>query len=202
MKYSPISTEDDQVTLDKNTPTGIRPRQRSLWSRLCQALPWVLTAIFTSTSVLLSVALDQSRDGQGRDHMHLDEVGTFSEGFATDFRKLKDRVHTVIMLVAYIQSTDDKMFPYVSVTARQHIKVEQTRFTGSPSFHENGTMWIPHPEPKLYVGDPEIHPEIDKNWDDLTWGMLLGLVISLAIWSIFNTVLKQDVIFSSPKRKP
>lgn len=34
-------------------------------------------------------------------------------------------------------------------------------------------MWIPHPEPKLYVGDPGIHPEIDKNWDDLTWGVLL-----------------------------
>ncbi|KAK0718662.1 hypothetical protein B0T26DRAFT_713864 [Lasiosphaeria miniovina] len=69
------------------------------------------------------------------------KLGTFSAGYATDF-----------------------------ATARKHIHVAQTRFTGGPAFDEKGDMYIPHPSPVLYVGDPATHPEVDYNWDNLTWG--------------------------------
>ncbi|KAF2099745.1 hypothetical protein NA57DRAFT_75250 [Rhizodiscina lignyota] len=65
--------------------------------------------------------------------------GSFSTGYATDFGP-----------------------------ARSHIEVELVRFTGGPSFLPNGSMYIPHPTEKKYVGDPE--PEIDQNWEELTWG--------------------------------
>jgi hypothetical protein len=57
-----------------------------------------------------------------------------------------------------------------TVTARKHIRAEQVRFTGSPSIYENGSIFIPNADPLLYVGDPKLHPEIDDNWDRMTWG--------------------------------
>jgi hypothetical protein len=56
------------------------------------------------------------------------------------------------------------------VTARQHIQAYERRFNGAPSFDEDGNIYVPHPEPTMFVGDPRIHPEIDENWDNLTWG--------------------------------
>lgn len=84
MKYLPISTDDNEVAIDEKATTGMRPRQKGPWFHLRQALPWVLTVIFASTSMMLSLALDQSRVRQGRNQ---EELGTFSAGFATDFRK-------------------------------------------------------------------------------------------------------------------
>jgi hypothetical protein len=46
----------------------------------------------------------------------------------------------------------------------------RTRFTGAPSFDQNGEPYIPHPDPLRYVGDPVKYPEIDKNWNKLVFG--------------------------------
>ncbi|KAH8680834.1 hypothetical protein BX600DRAFT_504586 [Xylariales sp. PMI_506] len=54
--------------------------------------------------------------------------------------------------------------------ARDTIEVVETRFNGSPSFTADGTIFIPNPDPIRYVGDPSLHPEIDENWDKLTYG--------------------------------
>lgn len=68
-------------------------------------------------------------------------LGTFAEGYATDF-----------------------------ITARKHIQVSQLRFTGGPAFDEHGRIYVPNPSPKIFVGDPAQYPEIDYNWDNLTYG--------------------------------
>ncbi|KAI1842115.1 hypothetical protein JX266_011648 [Neoarthrinium moseri] len=52
--------------------------------------------------------------------------------------------------------------------AKTQITVEHIHFTGSPIFDENGTYWIPDPGSIKYIGEPDA--EIDKNWDDATWG--------------------------------
>ncbi|ETI25970.1 hypothetical protein G647_02747 [Cladophialophora carrionii CBS 160.54] len=54
------------------------------------------------------------------------------------------------------------------ITVRSEIKAEQITFNGSPAFDENKTMFVPNPDPVRYVGPPS--PEIDKNWEKLTWG--------------------------------
>lgn len=65
------------------------------------------------------------------------------------------------------------MFDYL-VSARNLIEVSQIRFNGSFSFHENKTMFVPNPSPIQYVGDPT--PEIDDNWEKLTWGKFLFFI--------------------------
>jgi hypothetical protein len=56
------------------------------------------------------------------------------------------------------------------VTARAHIEVEEKRFTGGPAIDDQGSIYIPHPAPMKYVGNPYEHPEIDDNWERATWG--------------------------------
>ena len=45
-------------------------------------------------------------------------------------------------------------------------------------------MFIPNPDPVLYVGNPTLHPEIDWNWDNLTYGryVLITKEEALASW--------------------
>jgi hypothetical protein len=50
---------------------------------------------------------------------------------------------------------------------KDHIKTELVRFTGSPAFTENHTMYLPHPDPFDYNGNG---PEVDEAWEDLTKG--------------------------------
>ncbi|KAK4214178.1 hypothetical protein QBC37DRAFT_482433 [Rhypophila decipiens] len=68
-------------------------------------------------------------------------LGTFAKGYSTDF-----------------------------ITARKLIRVAQTSFTGGPAFDDDGNMFVPHPSPKRFVGDPAVYPDIDYNWNNLTWG--------------------------------
>src|SRR5688572_25884047 len=68
-----------------------------------------------------------------------------------------------------------------AVTARQKIKVAQTRFTGGPAFDEKGKIYVTNPSPKMFVGDPIAHPEIDHNWDNLTWGTSESQLTCLAM---------------------
>lgn len=59
------------------------------------------------------------------------------------------------------------------VTSREHIRISQHRFTGAPSFDADGNIIVANPDPMRYVGDPRVYPEIDHNWNELTWGELL-----------------------------
>lgn len=68
-------------------------------------------------------------------------LGSFAHGFATDF-----------------------------VSIKPHIQAVETTFNGGPAFHDDGQIYIPNPSPKRYVGNPVEFPEIDWNWDNLTWG--------------------------------
>jgi hypothetical protein len=60
----------------------------------------------------------------------------------------------------------------VLVAAREYIQVEQRRFYGGPAFDEAGKLYIPDPDLLRYVGDPVQYPEVDDNWDNMTWGRL------------------------------
>ncbi|KAK4443389.1 hypothetical protein QBC34DRAFT_311174 [Podospora aff. communis PSN243] len=86
-------------------------------------------------------------------------LGTFASGYATDF-----------------------------ITARKQIHVTQTRFTGGPAFDDKGKIYVPNPSPKMFVGDPIAHPEIDRNWDNLTWGryVLVTKEEAIATWGEEN----------------
>jgi hypothetical protein len=48
--------------------------------------------------------------------------------------------------------------------------MQRVTFTGGPAIDEDGNIYLPHPPPVLYVGDPNEHPEIDDNWKWATWG--------------------------------
>ncbi|KAK1774233.1 hypothetical protein QBC45DRAFT_425612 [Copromyces sp. CBS 386.78] len=45
-------------------------------------------------------------------------------------------------------------------------------------------MYVPNPDPILYVGNPTLHPEIDWNWDNLTYGryVLITKEEAIASW--------------------
>ncbi|KAH8903530.1 hypothetical protein BR93DRAFT_961595 [Coniochaeta sp. PMI_546] len=70
-----------------------------------------------------------------------DGLGSFASGYATDFGPAKNYIH-----------------------------VSQQRFTGGASFDEDGMMLIPNMGETRFIGDPKVYPEIDHNWDNLTWG--------------------------------
>ena len=55
---------------------------------------------------------------------------------------------------------------YALGPSKSAIEVEQVIFNGSPSFTEDGRIFIPNPGPVKYVGDPS--PEIDEAWEYLT----------------------------------
>lgn len=52
--------------------------------------------------------------------------------------------------------------------AKSQIKEEVVVFKGGFRIHDNGTMYVPHPDMIKYVGEPS--KEIDENWETLTWG--------------------------------
>lgn len=50
--------------------------------------------------------------------------------------------------------------------------MEEVRFTGSPTYSENGTYYVPRPASFNYTGDPS--PELDMAWEKLYWGIPPG----------------------------
>ncbi len=40
---------------------------------------------------------------------------------------------------------------------------------------DDGNVYIPNPDPIVYVGSPYENPEIDENWERATWGECSGL---------------------------
>ncbi|KAM0745436.1 hypothetical protein ACQRIT_000820 [Beauveria bassiana] len=67
------------------------------------------------------------------------------------------------------------------VSARKHIQVARQRFTGSPAFDDSGNIFVPNPSQTRFVGDPAIYPEIDHNWDNITWGRYIVITKKEAI---------------------
>ncbi|RAO70689.1 uncharacterized protein BHQ10_006701 [Talaromyces amestolkiae] len=57
--------------------------------------------------------------------------------------------------------------------ARSAINLEEVRFTGGPMYSENGTYYVPHPASINYTADPS--PELDRAWEELTWGRYIVL---------------------------
>jgi hypothetical protein len=53
-------------------------------------------------------------------------------------------------------------------------------FNGSPEFKDDGTMYIPNPDPVRYVGDPKEFPEIDENWENLVYGKIAPCSLDIA----------------------
>jgi hypothetical protein len=53
---------------------------------------------------------------------------------------------------------------------------------------------VPHPDPITYVGDPS--PEIDRAWEELTWGMHSYTFSNLDV-----LIQRQDGTFSLQRKK-
>lgn len=114
-------------------------------SSLKWAFPWVLSAIFATSSCLLLFLLQRTTTELNSQQL-----------YQNDFSKLSKR-----MLQEY-KLTRNLVNP-------KKIPLEQVKFTGSPQFDANGTMShkpldksIPWPENVTYFGEPS--PEIDENW--------------------------------------
>ncbi|KAM7214393.1 protein of unknown function (DUF3328) domain containing protein [Rhypophila decipiens] len=151
VSYSPVYKDED----DSSSETTIEPppARRTKFRFCCSVFPWFLSAFLLCTN-LITLALisdsmvhgeashsTHSRPGHG---MHMgggSSRGSFETGWATDF-----------------------------ADARASIEVVETRFTGAPAFYDNGTMYIPHPDPVRYTGDPRKYPEVDVNWEKLLAG--------------------------------
>lgn len=81
--------------------------------------------------------------------------------------------------------------------ARQYISTEQVRFTGSPAFDLENNYFVPNPDPITYVGDPS--PEVDRAWDELTWGRYILITRDEAVAALTDTFGDVEQ-FWSPKR--
>ena len=140
--YSDQNSEDEPF---------LEPRQPATSSRLRFWLPWILCAVFATTSGVLTFVIYQQQP------CPTCEVG---KGYINDFRK-STKNKSPFFLVLTLYSVDPATIP-----------LEQVRFTGSPQFDENGQMhhkpWdedTPWPENVRYFGEPS--PEIDENWRKL-----------------------------------
>lgn len=153
MKYSLLPSVDD----DHPSPQLREQRYSSPWTFLWQrvilnpAVPWTLCIIFSSVALIFGL-IDHEQS----------KLGTFAAGYATDFGKS--------VFQAFPFKRGATFLTHPTVTARPYIKVSHTTFTGSPAFDDQGNLFVPNPDPVRYVGDPAQHPEIDYNWDNLTWG--------------------------------
>lgn len=134
--------EESSITTDKNL------QRATSWTRPLWLIPWVTTLIFASSTLFLVL-----------DRNHPNAFGSFTSGWATDFSR-----HRWYSLGVY------PYWYFILVTARDAIEARQIRFNGSPSFYDNKTIFIPNPDPVKYVGEPS--PELDENWERLTWGQL------------------------------
>ncbi|KAF2102100.1 hypothetical protein NA57DRAFT_73537 [Rhizodiscina lignyota] len=115
---------------------GLRP--------LFWIFPWVTTSLLLLLSLYLSVKeivrlrteLNTTLRLYHKLDTDIDKFGSFSTGWKTDFG-----------------------------AAKTAIEVERVRFKGSPAFRSDGSVYVPHPGPIDYVGEPS--PELDEQWDKL-----------------------------------
>lgn len=88
------------------------------------------------------------------------------------------------------------------VSAREHIKVEEEKFTGGIAVDDQGNLYVPNPPPVLYVGDPHEHAEIDEHWEKATWSENLSflehlMALNLELMISWGTdIVLQGVMFS------
>lgn len=93
-------------------------------------------------------------------------LGTFEKGWKTDFGNF----------------AQDFGRNYANKTlgpAREYVSTKQVQFTGSPAFDADENYFVPHPDPIKYVGEPS--EEIDRAWEDITWGMTMEAVPSSSV---------------------
>lgn len=152
MKYLPVC-RSDRNDCDVQQPAR-KLRAQSLL--LAPSTAWVITGFLSFVSLLLAVLLERSYQETAR-------LGTFAGGYATEFGELLFAVISVVTA-----------FSRLIGPSREYMKVTQRRFTGSPAFNDKGQVFVPNPGDMKFVGDPAVYPEIDYNWDNLTWGLLIS----------------------------
>jgi hypothetical protein len=138
--YSDQNSEDEPF-LESRAPLRL--------SRIKRSLPWILCAVFATTSAVLTFLLFRQK-------------GRIGVGYINDFRKsFHARKLTLASKAEFCCSVDPASIP-----------LEQVRFTGSPEFDSQGKMhhkpWdesTPWPENVRYFGEPSL--EIDENWSKL-----------------------------------
>jgi hypothetical protein len=153
-EYDPIipSEKDADVPYsDQNSEDEpfLESRQPVRLSRLRTSLPWILCAVFATTSAFLAFLLFEQ------------PTCKTGQGYVNDFSKGTKKIYT------YCRNTDLS----IAVDPAE-IPLEQVRFTGSPEFDSEGLMhhkpWdenTPWPENVRYFGEPS--PDIDENWRKL-----------------------------------
>ncbi|MCJ1355240.1 MAG: hypothetical protein MMC33_005231 [Icmadophila ericetorum] len=93
--------------------------------------------------------------------------------------KLSTVFFAVLSLVVFLESVSVRNFrssfnETLSVdyqasdfpAAREAIETIQVKFTGNAAYHDDGTMYVPNPDPVKYVGEPSW--EIDMAWHNLS----------------------------------
>jgi len=145
--YNPLMTETDSEgdlnnSLEKQTQCTY-----SIWlhSRLLLVLPWFLSLLLGLTCFL--------------QYMEAKSIpscpGSFERGWKTDFcESFTDNKSNV----AETRALDP---------ARPFIETELVKFSGSPSFLPNGSIFVKDPDPIEYNGKG---PEVDEAWERLVGG--------------------------------
>jgi hypothetical protein len=148
--YFPVPVDDGKrIILRSPSPSRVTYRRANVWIWL----PWALTLIFGCTNVVL-IVLHREYRACGRN------IESFEAGFSTELGKYHYHYKN---LPCINQCT--------SAAARDHIEVVETWFNGAPSFGDDGTVFVPNPDPVRYVGDPRLYPEVDGNWENLIQGI-------------------------------
>ena len=155
-KYNTLdeNTDDEEQShpcLEKGTSSQNFSTSRS--SNLLAVLPWLLTVIFFLTTAF-QYSGKASLGSGGKD------LGSFDQGYASDFCGY-GFLHGLLLLNQFLDPV------------KPEIKTELVRFTGSPAFTENRTMFLPHPDPVDYNGDG---PDVDEAWEELTRGTAVLLL--------------------------
>ncbi|KAH8891214.1 hypothetical protein GQ53DRAFT_823846 [Thozetella sp. PMI_491] len=107
-------------------------RPRSTWEKVLGVLPWLLTILFASISIIQYTRL-----------AYIYSTGSTRTGWATDFEPV-----------------------------RSQMDIEIVTFTSSPSMYDNGTIFVPHPDPIEYNGYGH---DIDLAWERLIGGRYIRI---------------------------
>lgn len=161
-KYALVADSDDGSNSVLSRPSA-RISLEGTWSKLRISLPWTLTVIFASLSLLQVILFFGSES-----YWHSKTFGTYVSGYKTDFGQSQFR-----FALCFCGSI---LLTQVQGDVRKHMSVELKRFSGSPMFDKNGHMIIQNPDPLRYVGNPFEYPEIDENWETLTRGKIDDLI--------------------------
>jgi hypothetical protein len=145
--YNPLMTETDSEGDLNNSLENQTQRPHSIWlqSRLLPVLPW-----------LLSLVLGLTCSFQYMEAKSIPSCpGSFERGWKTDFCE------------SFTNNTNNVAETRTLDPARSLIETELVKFSGSPSFLPNGSIFIKDPDPIEYNGKG---PEVDDAWEKLVGG--------------------------------